>query len=145
MVKIDSSAIRQHRAPDADIVFHAARGVLLEPHRRSGRYGWLPVKHADGRAGWLPAHEAWVGYFDEHGFDGHASMNIAPMKLAVLGAGAWGTALAASWATTMTSPCGGATVAELDAMRTRRVNTHYLPGCPLPDALHFSPDFDSVA
>lgn len=67
------------------------------------------------------------------------------MKLSVLGAGAWGTALAASWAPYHDVTLWGRNAAELDAMRASRVNARYLPGCPLPDALHFNPDFDSVA
>src|SRR4030066_283353 len=67
------------------------------------------------------------------------------MKLSVLGAGAWGTALAASWAPHHEVTLWGRNTAELDAMRASRVNARYLPGCPLPDALHFNPDFDSVA
>lgn len=59
MIKTESSAIRQRPRPDADIVFRAARGVLLEPTGEPDGFGWLPVKHADGRTGWLPAHEAW--------------------------------------------------------------------------------------
>ena len=66
------------------------------------------------------------------------------MKLSVLGAGAWGTALAASWAPHHDVTLWGRNAAELDAMRASRVNTRYLPGCPLPDALQFNPDFDAV-
>lgn len=66
------------------------------------------------------------------------------MKLSVLGAGAWGTALAASWAPHHTVTLWGRNPAELDAMRASRVNARYLPGCPLPDALHFSADFDAT-
>jgi glycerol-3-phosphate dehydrogenase (NAD(P)+) len=66
------------------------------------------------------------------------------MKLSVLGAGAWGTALAASWAPHHTVTLWGRNVAELGAMRETRVNTRYLPDCPLPDSLHFSADFNAV-
>jgi glycerol-3-phosphate dehydrogenase (NAD(P)+) len=66
------------------------------------------------------------------------------MKLAVLGAGAWGTALAASWAPHHDVTLWGRNAAELDAVRANRVNTRYLPGCPLPDTLHFNADFDRV-
>jgi glycerol-3-phosphate dehydrogenase (NAD(P)+) len=66
------------------------------------------------------------------------------MRLSVLGAGAWGTALAASWAPHHTVTLWGRNPAELDAMRASRVNARYLPGCPLPDALHFSADFDAT-
>jgi glycerol-3-phosphate dehydrogenase (NAD(P)+) len=68
----------------------------------------------------------------------------APINLAVLGAGAWGTALAASWAPHHAVTLWGRNAAELDAMRANRVNARYLPDCPLPDALHFNPDFDAV-
>lgn len=64
------------------------------------------------------------------------------MKLSVLGAGAWGTALAAGWAPHHAVTLWGRNAAQLDAMRTARVNARYLPGCPLPDALHFTPDLD---
>ena len=66
------------------------------------------------------------------------------MKLSVLGAGAWGTALAASWAPHHDVTLWGRNPAELDAMRTSRVNARYLPGCPLPVALKFNADFDAV-
>jgi glycerol-3-phosphate dehydrogenase (NAD(P)+) len=66
------------------------------------------------------------------------------MKLGVLGAGAWGTALAASWASHHSVSLWGRNAAELDAMRAQHVNTRYLPGCPLPDNLQFNPDFTAV-
>jgi glycerol-3-phosphate dehydrogenase (NAD(P)+) len=66
------------------------------------------------------------------------------MKLSILGAGAWGTALAASWAPHHDVTLWGRNPAELDAMRTGRVNARYLPGCPLPDTLQFNPDFDAA-
>jgi len=66
------------------------------------------------------------------------------MKLAVLGAGAWGTALAASWAPHHDVTLWGRNPAELDAMQNQRVNARYLPDCPLPDALHFSANFHRV-
>jgi glycerol-3-phosphate dehydrogenase (NAD(P)+) len=66
------------------------------------------------------------------------------MKLTVLGAGAWGTALAASWAPHHAVTLWGRNAAELDAMRAARLNAHYLPGCPLPDSLQFDPDFDAA-
>ena len=59
MVKSETSVVRQQPRPDAEVVFQAARGVLLELTGEVDAYGWLPVKHADGQAGWLPAHEAW--------------------------------------------------------------------------------------
>jgi SH3-like domain-containing protein len=59
MVKAETTTIRQHPRPDAEVVFQAARGVLLEVTGEVDAYGWLPVRHVDGLAGWLPAHEAW--------------------------------------------------------------------------------------
>ncbi|MDP2057430.1 MAG: NAD(P)H-dependent glycerol-3-phosphate dehydrogenase, partial [Thiobacillus sp.] len=67
------------------------------------------------------------------------------MKLSVLGAGAWGTALAANWAPHHDVTLWGRNAAELDAVRAQRVNTRYLPDCPLPDTLRFNPDFARVA
>jgi len=66
------------------------------------------------------------------------------MKLSILGAGAWGTALAASWAPHHDVTLWGRNPAELDAMRTGRVNARYLPGCPLPATLQFNPVFDAA-
>lgn len=66
------------------------------------------------------------------------------MKLTVLGAGAWGTALAANWATAHTVTLWGRQAAELDAMRNTCLNTRYLPDCPLPPALAFETDFDAA-
>jgi glycerol-3-phosphate dehydrogenase (NAD(P)+) len=66
------------------------------------------------------------------------------MKLAVLGAGAWGTALAASWASHHDVTLWGRSASTLDAMRTSRINARYLPDCPLPDALRFESDLDNA-
>lgn len=59
MVKVDISYIRQQPSFDADVVFRAARGVLLDLTSDADAYGWLAVKHADGLTGWMPAYEAW--------------------------------------------------------------------------------------
>jgi len=66
------------------------------------------------------------------------------MKLAVLGAGAWGTALAASWAPHHDVTLWGRSATALDAMRTSRTNARYLPNCPLPDELRFDSDLENV-
>lgn len=62
------------------------------------------------------------------------------MKLAVLGAGAWGTALAATWCAHHHVTLWGRNVGELEAMRVTRVNARYLPDCPLPDTLQIESD-----
>lgn len=59
MVRSEVAAVRQQPRADADIVFRAARGVLLGVTGEADAYGWLPVKHADGLAGWLSVHEVW--------------------------------------------------------------------------------------
>ena len=59
MVKAATSAIREQPRAEADVVFHAGRGVLLEATGEADLYGWLPVRHIDGLAGWLPSHEVW--------------------------------------------------------------------------------------
>jgi len=69
---------------------------------------------------------------------------MGAMKLSVLGAGAWGTALASSWAPHHDVTLWGRNAGELDTMREARVNTRYLPDCPLADALHFNPDFNTA-
>lgn len=66
------------------------------------------------------------------------------MKLAVLGAGAWGTALAASWAPQHAVTLWARNGADLEAMRASRLNRRYLPDCPLPPALAFSADLDAT-
>ncbi|NTV87658.1 MAG: NAD(P)-dependent glycerol-3-phosphate dehydrogenase [Burkholderiaceae bacterium] len=66
------------------------------------------------------------------------------MKLSVLGAGAWGTALAASWAPHDAATLWGRNAADVDAMRASHLNARYLPGCPLPASLQLSADFDST-
>jgi len=59
MVKAETSAVRAQPRADAEIVFRAARGVLLNVTGAADPYGWLPVRHPDGLAGWLPSPEAW--------------------------------------------------------------------------------------
>lgn len=66
------------------------------------------------------------------------------MKISVLGAGAWGTALAAHWAAQHDVTLWARKAADIDAMRASRLNTPYLPGCPLPDTLSFESDFDEA-
>lgn len=65
--------------------------------------------------------------------------------VAVLGAGSWGTALAALIARhghpTMLWGRDRDTVAAIDA---RHENPRYLPGIPLPDALRATPDLDAA-
>lgn len=59
MVNSDTGLIRRQPHGDAEIVFRAARGVLLEVTGEADSSGWLPVRHADGLTGWLPVNEIW--------------------------------------------------------------------------------------
>ncbi|MDP2154434.1 MAG: 2-dehydropantoate 2-reductase N-terminal domain-containing protein, partial [Sulfuricella sp.] len=56
------------------------------------------------------------------------------MKIAVLGAGAWGTALAISLASRHEVSLWTRNPAQCAAMAEERVNRRYLPGFPFPDA-----------
>lgn len=64
------------------------------------------------------------------------------MKITVLGAGAWGTALAISLAAKNQVILWGRNQATMEAAQVSRENQHYLPGFPLPANLQASADFD---
>ncbi len=59
MVKAETGTVRQQPHADADIVFRAARGVLLDVTGKPDAAGWLPVRHANGLRGWVPVQEVW--------------------------------------------------------------------------------------
>jgi glycerol-3-phosphate dehydrogenase (NAD(P)+) len=65
----------------------------------------------------------------------------APMKVAVLGAGSWGTALAALLARNgHRTSVWGRNAGQVDAINTLHENTRYLPGIVLPASLQASTD-----
>ncbi len=66
------------------------------------------------------------------------------MNLTVLGAGAWGTALAASVAERHPTRLWARDGAQAAQMRCTRCNTRYLPGITLPASLHIDDDFDAA-
>lgn len=66
------------------------------------------------------------------------------MKLAFLGAGAWGTALAVAVAERSDSLLWARDAAQADAMRASRRNERYLAGVELPAALAVGADFDAA-
>lgn len=74
------------------------------------------------------------------------------MNIAILGAGAWGTALAInlaarhaiSAAVTPVTILWARDPAQVEAMQSRRANDRYLPGCAFPDALQVSADLRST-
>ncbi|MES2015368.1 MAG: NAD(P)H-dependent glycerol-3-phosphate dehydrogenase [Pseudomonadota bacterium] len=67
-----------------------------------------------------------------------------PRKITVLGAGAWGTAVAIALAARNDVLIWGRDRAAMQAIDTARENTHYLPGFGLPAALRVTGDFDAA-
>jgi len=65
------------------------------------------------------------------------------MKITVLGAGAWGTALAASTAARHETRLWVRDAHQCERLQTLRENARYLPGIALPASLQVSSDFDS--
>jgi glycerol-3-phosphate dehydrogenase (NAD(P)+) len=67
-------------------------------------------------------------------------------KIAIVGAGAWGTALAVLWADVATKVMlWGNNAARIDQMRTARENRPYLPGVRLPESLGLTTHFDDCS
>jgi glycerol-3-phosphate dehydrogenase (NAD(P)+) len=66
------------------------------------------------------------------------------MKLAVLGAGAWGTALAVSFAPRHQVTLWSREATEIEAMARERSNQRFLPGIPLPVGLALTASFDEA-
>ncbi len=66
------------------------------------------------------------------------------MNLTVLGAGAWGTALAVSTASRHPTRLWARDPAQAGQMRSLRRNMRYLPEVVLPPALHITYDFDAA-
>ncbi|MES3014277.1 MAG: NAD(P)H-dependent glycerol-3-phosphate dehydrogenase [Pseudomonadota bacterium] len=64
------------------------------------------------------------------------------MNLTVLGAGAWGTALAVNAAARHPTRLWARDAAQAAQMTAARRNAHYLPGVALPDSLQIDTDFD---
>lgn len=62
------------------------------------------------------------------------------MNIAILGAGAWGTALAINLAARHQVCLWARDAAQVAAMQSRRVNERYLPGSGFPDALQAESD-----
>lgn len=66
------------------------------------------------------------------------------MKVGILGAGAWGTALAASVAARHPTQLWARDPGQAADMAVTRRNARYLPGLELPGALRIEADFDAV-
>jgi glycerol-3-phosphate dehydrogenase (NAD(P)+) len=67
------------------------------------------------------------------------------MKIAVLGAGAWGTALAIVLTRRHEVALWARDAAQAAAMRSARTNARYLPNATLPEALRIETDFAAAA
>ena len=67
-----------------------------------------------------------------------------PQKITVLGAGAWGTAVAIALAARHDVPLWGRNPAQMAQAAGARENTEYLPGFPFPDGLDVTADFDAA-
>ncbi len=63
------------------------------------------------------------------------------MNITVIGAGAWGTALAISLAAQHRVTLWARDIGQVEAMRAQRCNQRYLPEVPFPDVLAVSADF----
>jgi len=70
--------------------------------------------------------------------------NTTRRRISVLGAGAWGTAVAIAVAARHDVLLWGRNTAAMDEIAAARDNTHYLPGYPFPDALQVCTDFDAA-
>lgn len=66
------------------------------------------------------------------------------MKLAILGAGAWGTALAIRFAVRHEVTLWSIDAHNIATLQRERVNARYLPGIALPDNLQLSADLDEA-
>ena len=66
------------------------------------------------------------------------------MNIAVLGAGAWGTALAISFSDRHTVSLWGRDPVQREALERERINRRYLPGVVFPESLHIAPQLEGV-
>ena len=66
------------------------------------------------------------------------------MNLAVLGAGAWGTALAIHASARNATVLWARDAQQAGRMQSERRNERYLPGVPLPERLRIGSDFDAA-
>ncbi len=67
------------------------------------------------------------------------------MRIAVLGAGAWGTALAIAFSRRHQVQLWARDAAQAAAMRATRINARYLPDATLPETLRVEADFAAAA
>jgi len=72
-------------------------------------------------------------------------MSAANKKIAILGAGAWGTALALSLSQKQEVTLWSHNAASTAEMKQTRRNEHYLPGFDLPANIHITADLKAAA
>ncbi|AOB32997.1 glycerol-3-phosphate dehydrogenase [Bordetella sp. H567] len=73
-----------------------------------------------------------------------SAARLAPPRVAVLGAGSWGTALAAVAARRRPTLLWARQAAQADAMRATHENARYLPGVSLPPSLDIDSNLDQA-
>jgi len=85
-----------------------------------------------------------MGYLTRHLTHIHMQDAKQRQPITVLGAGAWGTAVAIALAARHDVLLWGRNPEQMAASEAARENTTYLRGCPLPDALRLTADFDAA-
>src|SRR5215813_15423067 len=108
-----------------------ARGVSRGPGcaaRSAGDQGQLGARQAQRRGYGLRSHHSGLG----------------AMRLAVLGAGAWGTALAVTLSAAHRVVLWSRNPEQCRAMQQGRINQRYLPEIALPGALQITGDRDAA-
>ena len=83
--------------------------------------------------------------FHEQPVWGGPTLADPSMKIAVLGAGAWGTALAIVFSRSHKTALWARDPDQAAALRSTHVNARYLPGCVLPETLQIETDFAAAA
>ncbi|MDQ1921845.1 NAD(P)H-dependent glycerol-3-phosphate dehydrogenase [Massilia pseudoviolaceinigra] len=73
-----------------------------------------------------------------------SNSSVSPRKITVLGAGAWGTAVAIALAARHDVLMWGRNGGAMEAMAGARENSAYLPGCAFPAGLRVTADFDAA-
>ncbi|MBD5802063.1 Glycerol-3-phosphate dehydrogenase [Azoarcus sp. Aa7] len=70
---------------------------------------------------------------------------MSPIRIAVFGSGAWGTALALAFSAQHRVILWGRDADHIATLADARVNARYLPDVPLPQALELTSDFEAAA
>lgn len=79
------------------------------------------------------------------GFDPHRNAESDPVRIAVFGGGAWGTALAVAFARAHDVTLWARDPVATQSMQIERCNKRYLPGVGFPDRLRVDTDFAATA